>query len=175
MEALNQLTPDERAVLLNAPVWATVLVGAADGKLDSEERFWSEKMVRARSYAGRNELHEYYQQVDEHFNDKLNAELNQLPAGVAERQAVLSSKLEQLNAILPKLNPEIAYSLYKGLLGLAKETAKASGGFLRIGAISASQYEWVKLPMIHAVAKPAHYHENEPDDPDENIWGGKED
>lgn len=154
MEVFSQLNADEQEVLLNAPVWVAILIGAADGKMDAEERNWSGKLMHTRSYAGLEELQEYYKEVSERFDGKLDAELSYLPTDAASRESVLSSNLEKLNAIFPKLSPEIAYSLYKGLLGLAEETAKASGGFLRIGAVSAAEYELVKLPMIQAVEKP---------------------
>lgn len=156
MEVFSQLNADEQAVLLNAPVWTAILIGAADGKMDAEERSWSAKLMHTRSYAGLDELKDYYKEVFERFDAKLDEELGFLPADAASRESILSENLEKLNEIYPKLAPEIAYTLYKGLLGLAEETAKASGGFLRIGAVSAAEYELVKLPMIAPVENPDH-------------------
>jgi hypothetical protein len=39
---------------------------------------------------------------------------------------------------------------------LAEETAKASGGFLRIGAIAPEEEVWMSLPMLTPIAAPAH-------------------
>ncbi|MCY7330628.1 MAG: hypothetical protein LH618_18900, partial [Saprospiraceae bacterium] len=52
------------------------------------------------------------------------------------------------NTIFPKLEPKLAADIYKGFLGLAEETAEASGGFLRLGAISVEERQWINLPML---------------------------
>jgi hypothetical protein len=79
--------------------------------------------------------------------------------------------LEKLNPILAKLDAEVAYLLYHGLLSLAKEVAKASGGFLRIGAVSAAEYVLVELPMLTPIEAPEGM--VAPVDHDANIWGEK--
>jgi len=63
--------------------------------------------------------------------------------------------------------------LYRSFVGLAKEAAVASGGFLRIGAISPEESQWVTLPMITPVERPEDYvNPNEGDAWDEK---GRED
>ncbi len=154
MDIFSKLSTEEIEALKAAPALVTILIGAADGKLDGEERTWSEKLVRTRSYAGQEELQEFYGSISEGFWVRIQHEMSILPTDAADRNDVLSERLSQLDPILAKLDHEVAYGLYKGLLGLAAETAKASGGFLRIGAISASEHEWVKLPMIAPIEGP---------------------
>ena len=64
------------------------------------------------------------------------------------RSAELAEKIAAANPILAKLDIELAATLYKSYAVLAKETAKASGGFLRIGAVSAAEHRWTHLPML---------------------------
>lgn len=154
MNIFNGLSKEEIEKLHEAPALVTILIGASDGKLDGEERTWSEKLLRARGYSGIPELQEYYRTVSESFWVDLQHELAALPAGIEERNEIISDRLAGLNPILAKLEPEIAYGLHKGLLGLAEETAKASGGFLRIGAISAKEHILVTLPMLTPIEKP---------------------
>ena len=137
--------------LLDAPVQIAVLIGAADGELDREELRWADKMMENRSFAGVKMLRPYYDTANDGFYDRMKSTLADLPQDTAERNERLSEQLAQLNAIFSKLEPVLAGQLYKSYLGLAEETARASGGFLRIGAVSAAEHRWVKLPMITAV------------------------
>jgi hypothetical protein len=170
MDIFRKLSQEEIEVLTAAPALVTILVGAADGKLDGEERSWSEKLVRARSYAGQAALQDYYRAIAEGFWVKIQHEMSILPTDTDERSAVLSDRLGQLNPILAKLDHDLAYGLYKGLFGLAAETAKASGGFLRMGSVSSDEHEWVKLPMITPIKAPEG-HEEDKNAFDQNIWG----
>ncbi|MBL7828668.1 MAG: hypothetical protein JNJ57_18685 [Saprospiraceae bacterium] len=173
MEPFKQLTQESLEKLLDAPALVTILIGASDNNLDGEERTWSEKLLRARSFSGRPELQDYYRVVAESFWVKLQHELNSLPVDVSKRNEEIKRRLSELNPILSSLDHKIAYLIYKGLIGLAEETAKASGGFLRIGAVSTPEYEWVKLPMIKAIAQPKDFSPDDPDRFDANIWGEK--
>jgi hypothetical protein len=151
-EALSKAEID---ALVEAPALITVLVGAADGELDREERTWSERLLRSRTYNNPRELNEFYRVVVESFWVRVQAEMAHLPSDVAQRNAEISERLARLNPILAKLEPRLAADLYKGFMGLAEETAEASGGFLRIGAISKTEAQWVKLPMLDPIAAPA--------------------
>jgi hypothetical protein len=157
LEGFSHLSTAELDALLIAPVRITILVGAADGELDREERRWTNRLVDARSYAKPRELNDYYRVVAAGFLEKVDAEMTHLPEDTSLRNARLNELLQGLNPVLAKLEPTIAYDLYRSFLGLAKEAAVASGGFLRIGAISPEESQWVKLPMIVPVDRPEDY------------------
>lgn len=151
IEGFQRLQKEEIDALVEAPALITILVGAADGELDSEERTWSERLLRTRTYNKPKELNEFYRVVVEGFWAKIQSEIAHLPTDMQTRNRELSERLSRLNPILAKLDIELAADLYKGFVGLAEETAKASGGFLRIGAIGFEESKWVKLPMLTPV------------------------
>ncbi len=150
----ENLSKEEIDTLVEAPALITILVGAADGELDKEERVWSERLLRSRTYNNPKTLNEFYRVVVEGFWLKVHSEMAHLPQDPDTRNAEISTRLERLNPILAKLDIQLAADLYKGFLGLAEETAEASGGFLRLGAISAVEARWVKLPMLTPVVAP---------------------
>lgn len=154
IEGFQNLTNAEIDTLVEAPVLVVVLVGAADDKLDREERTWSERLLRSRTYNKPKELNEFYRVVVENFWEKVQGEIARLPDEVEIRNKNLRERLARLNPILAKLDLELAADLYKGFAGLAEETAKASGGFLRIGAISREESKWVDLPMLTPIIAP---------------------
>lgn len=168
MKHFESLSAEELALLEDAPALITILVGGADGELDREERTWSERLIRSRTYNKPSELNEFYMHVAEQFWAKMNSFMNELPQSVAERSAILEDRLKKVNPILAKLSPEIAYQLYKGSLALAQETAKSSGGFLRIGAVNNMEKNWMELPMIKPIPQPENWN------PEQDDWSENE-
>lgn len=154
IEGFKQLSPEDLDKLIDVPALITILVGAADGNLDQEERDWSERLLRSRTYNDPHVLNEFYRVAAEVFWVKVNSFLAELPRDPETRNTLISERLAALNPILASLDAEIGAALYKGFVGLAQETAKASGGFLRIGAVSPEEARWVKLPMLTPVAAP---------------------
>jgi hypothetical protein len=154
IDGFQGLNATEIDALVEAPILITILVGAADGALDREERYWAERLMRTRTYSRPRALHDYYRVVATSFLDKVDAKMRELPTDAAKRNEIIAHQLTRLNEILPRLEPHLGSDLYRSFTGLAEETAEASGGFLRIGAISAAEAEWYKLPMIQPVARP---------------------
>ncbi len=148
IEGFEHLESDEFDNLLDAPALITILVGAADGELDREERTWSERLLRSRTYNRPKQLNEFYRVVVEGFWVKVNGFMAELPTDPEVRGQEISRRLTKLNGVFQKLDLQLSADLYKGFLGLAEETAEASGGFLRMGAISVEERQWIKLPML---------------------------
>lgn len=154
LEGFRHLTPAEIDALVDAPVLITILVGAADGELDREERYWADRLTQARTYARPKDLNDYYRVVSQGFLDKVDQKMATLPTDTGQRNEQIKVTLEELNPILDSLEIHLAADLYKSYVGLAEETAAASGGFLRIGAISAEEARWVDLPMLTPIIAP---------------------
>ncbi|MBK8557587.1 MAG: hypothetical protein IPL65_18365 [Lewinellaceae bacterium] len=154
LEGFEHLSSQELDALMEAPVLITVLIGAADGNLDRDERHWSDRLVQVKTYSKPQYVTAYYKVVAENFLQKVDQAIAALPEGVEERSALIKSKLEALNPVLAKLEGHLGATLYKSYVGLAAETAKASGGVFRIGAISAAEYQWIELPMLTPIEMP---------------------
>jgi hypothetical protein len=154
LEGFDRLTSAELDALLEAPVLIAALVGAADGEFDREERSWTDRLMFSRTYNKPKHLNEFYSVVSNDFLPKVDAALERFPQEADDRNRVISDRLTLINPILAKLGEPLGADLYESFVGLAKETAKASGGFLRFGAINAKEAPWVKLPMLTPVVGP---------------------
>ncbi|MDX2133854.1 MAG: hypothetical protein SFV52_03685 [Saprospiraceae bacterium] len=154
LEGFEILSASELDALIQAPVLITILVAGADGDIDREERFWTDRLMQTRTYSRPKVLNDFYRVVAAGFLEKLDKELETLPTDPTLRSVHLSEELKGLNAILAKLDPFLAADLYKSYRGLAREAAVSSGGFLRFGAVSEAEAEWMTLPMIRPVLKP---------------------
>lgn len=166
LEGFQHLSKEEIDTLMQAPVQITALVAGADGEIDPEERNWTDRLMRARTYSQPNLLQEYYRVVSDGFLEKVDKLMDVLPDDTEARNTQLAEQLEAINPIMAKLDPDTGSALYKSFVVLAKEAAKASGGFLRIGAVSAAEHQWVKLPMLTPIT-------HEEDDLDA-IWDEEE-
>jgi hypothetical protein len=148
LEGFTHLQAFELDILLEAPVLITILVGAADNELDREERVWSERLMKVRTYSKPGIVADFYRVAAADFQEKVDDTLEKLPEDLNLRSDYLQHRLASVDHILNKLDPALAADLYKSFRGLAHETAQASGGFLRIGATSAAEAKWVNLPML---------------------------
>ncbi|MEO1624252.1 MAG: hypothetical protein AAFV25_03775 [Bacteroidota bacterium] len=155
------LEQEEVDLMYNSFALITLLIGGADGKLDEDEQNWAAKITHIRSFTNEDSLKDFYQEVNDKYQEKLNKLSEGLPADTEARNQSLSDQLSGLNAILAKLEEVFAARLYRDMRSFAKQVAKASGGFLSIGSISKAEKAWIELPMITPVVS-----ENLPDAPD---------
>ena len=147
-DIFKSLLPEEYDQLKNAIPLITILVGGADGDLDSQERSWAEKVTNIRSYSLPEEYRGYYTAIGESFTAELDRLIAELPENVSERQMEISRRLTPLNDILAKLENKVAAAMYDELKTFAKHVARASGGILKMWSISAEEKRWIDLPMI---------------------------
>ena len=150
----KKLDAYEKQLLYEAIPLITVLIACADGEMTHQERNWSEKVTRIRSYSYHESLRPFYLNVGKDYQEKLDHWLKVLPLNVDRRTEIISAKLSQLNKILPKLDKKFAWLYYTSLLSFAKHVAKATGGFLGIASINYKEHKLLGLDMINPVKLP---------------------
>jgi hypothetical protein len=153
-ENFQRLTVAEYNQLKDAISLITVLIAGADGNVNKEELDWAAKVTKIRSYQMKEEMKDFFREVGLNYSEKLNMYFETLPASVEERTKVISGKLYQLNPVLEKLDPMVAYRMYKSYISFAEHVAKASGGVLGFFNVNSKEAELVKLPMIKEVVNP---------------------
>jgi len=146
-----KLSSQEFNNLTDAIPLITLLIAGADGQYNPEETAWAEKLTRIRSFKNHASLHEYYNQVGMIFDRRIKELKAELPGNVSDRTEAISSKLEVLNDIFPKLSGKFARRLYKDFVTFAKHVAKSSGGFLSFGSITANEAKLIGLHMIDPI------------------------
>jgi hypothetical protein len=145
------ISSEEYEDLKNAVSWITVLIAGADGKIDTTEIEWAQKLTQIRSFSIPSELVNYYKDVGVDFHERLHSIIESVPENVQEREEILTNKLAGLNPILAKLENHIGAEMYNSLRTFAKHVAKASGGFMRFFSISHEERNLMNLPMIHPI------------------------
>ncbi|MBN4081679.1 hypothetical protein JYU23_00960 [bacterium AH-315-C07] len=152
IQQFSNLSEQEIDLMLNVPVLITILIAGADNDIDQDEQSWAKKLTTYRQFTEKPVLQEYYREVNQNFEANLNkfvSYIESFPSEAGERNPQISSELEKLNEILPKLEPEFSLTFYESIKSLAKHIAEASGGVLGFGSISPEEKEWVDLVMVN--------------------------
>ncbi len=148
----NGISEQEYNQLKDTISLITVLIAGADGTIDSKEKDWAEKVTNIRSYSLPEGLREFYLEVGEDFQERLDKFIEKYEGEVDLRNKQIAEKLSELNEIFPKIEDrEAAIALYESFISFAKHVARASGGFLNWGSISHEEDQLIGLEMIHPV------------------------
>ena len=149
----KNLSEEEARSLIDAPVLVSLLIAGADEEVDEKEKDKSIKIAHFRAQNPESILKDYYAEVDKYFEQSFSQYMESLPKDSSSRNHFISSRLEKLNEILPKLDNEFACEFYKSLVSYAKRVAEASGGVLGYGSVNAAESEWMDLKMINPPVK----------------------
>jgi hypothetical protein len=147
----EHLSSKEKELMYDAVPLITILIGYADGELSHQERIWPEKITKIRGYSYHESLQEFYTNVGENYQEKIDEFLEKLPLNAERRTSTISDYLSQLNDVLPKLEEVFAWRYYKSLLSFAKHVARSDGGFLGWSAISEAERKYIGLDMINPI------------------------
>lgn len=147
---LRNLNDAEKAALANGPIWVGILIGCADGEMNTKEIERIEEVIRTKTFSEQNDVHYLYKELtNENLKAKIEVEFDGLGGSAEEKADKATANLEGLNSLLAKVNSTYAAQYRDSLHDIAVEVAKAAGGILGIGSISSDEKELLDLPMIN--------------------------
>ena len=146
--SLSQLSTEEVNLVLNTPALVSLLIGGADNNFDNEEKERAKKIVAFRKTTGDPLLFEYFNLVEETFENEIQILSERYSGDVLERNSKITEELVKLNEVLPKMDHNYANALLQNWRTLAKGVAEASGGFLGMFEESSEEAHLVGLKMI---------------------------
>jgi len=149
VKEFENLREDEIQVMLNAPVYVSILIAGADGKIDKNERKEAIEVARSKQSRAREQLVEFYKMVGESFEERFNKFIDGLPEDVKDRNKDIEQELRKLNFILPKIDRPFAIKFYASLKDLAKKIAESSGGILGYLSVSYEEQTLMDLKMVN--------------------------
>ena len=135
-------------MVLNTPALVSLLIGGADNNFDNEEKERAKKIVAFRKTTGDPLLFEYFNLVEETFENEIQILSERYSGDALERNSKITEELVKLNEILPKMDHNYANALLQNWRTLAKGVAEASGGFLGMFEESSEEAHLVGLKMI---------------------------
>ncbi len=149
IKEFEKLREDEIQVLLDAPVYVSILIAGADGNIDKSERKEAIGVARAKQSRAREQLVDFYKVISEKFESRFNELIDSLPDDTEERNKAITMELRKLNFILPKIEKNWSIKFYASLKDLGKKIAEASGGVLGYLSVSYEEAKFMELKMIN--------------------------
>jgi hypothetical protein len=146
---LENLTEEDRALVLQTPALIAVLISGADNEYAEKEEAQAFKAVHFRSFEGDELLFDYFTAVNHSFESAVSHIKQKYDGDAAARTEAISAELSNLNSILPKIDRIYAHSLLKSWRSLASSIAKAEGGVLGFASVSYAESQLIGLEMIN--------------------------
>lgn len=148
LNEFTSLSQAEKDLILHAPLYVSVLIAGADGNINTDEKNRILELIHTKTFSERYELRELYKELDHDAAAELRQIIATVPNNTEERNSWLSDKIAGLNKIFPKVDHAFAVQLYNSLRQFASYVAHADGGWWGIGAVTASEKDLIKLPML---------------------------
>ena len=131
---LNELTEQEREVLILAPVYAALMGALKDGNISRGEEKDAVNLAHFRTVTSAPILRDYYLQVEKSFEQNMRLVEERLPDNLEESKNLIQLELLRMEAISKKLDLEFAQELSSSLRSFSEHVAKekdVSQGWLR--------------------------------------------
>lgn len=148
---IEHLTPEERQLIMDAPLLISTLVAGADGEFLPEEISKAVKIIHIKTYSETRDISGVYKAIAAHSEAYIDELIESLPANTDERNRLLVDRLKGLNGIFPKLDDDFAHDLLSSLRELAYYVSQA--GDLGIGMRTEQEKEMAKLPFLSVSGK----------------------
>jgi hypothetical protein len=145
---LARLTPSESDLVLRAPLLVCILIAGADNDIDRKEIRKAIDLANKKQKKADSHLIEFYKVVGEDFEDKLKILIQSYPYEATQRNPLITMDLQELNAVLLKVDRLIAVEFYQSLREISQKIAESSGGLLGLKSIGNEEAKYVNLPMI---------------------------
>ena len=120
------LTPEERTLLLKAPVIVSVLALSSFKEISKAQKDEAVKLAHMKTFTELDLLLPYYEEVDEHFKKDLDGYIEQFFPFTAENCIAIKEEMNRVDKIIDKLDRLYAGLLRKSLAGYARHINNAT-------------------------------------------------
>jgi len=146
---IQELSQEHQEILFRMPALVSVLIGVADGDMDSNEESRAKRAVHFRQSIGDPLLFDYFAQVEKQLDRDL-AVYEDISRNIPseDRVSYISDEIAQINDVLPLLDEKLATAIVKNLRSLAMGIATTSGGIIGVGA-GYTESDLAQLTMIN--------------------------
>ncbi|MDG1276137.1 MAG: hypothetical protein P8O16_02575 [Algoriphagus sp.] len=111
----KNLSKREYQLLLNFPVYVSLLAANTDGKMDNAEKLSAIEFAHIKSYSCDPLLADFFQEVDKSFEKTLQELNNSLPQSKAKRDVAIKAELLKIESLVSKLEPETIAVIHKSM------------------------------------------------------------
>lgn len=146
---LQNLTEEERQLVLDAPILVAILIGGSDNDYDEEEITRTIELINTKTFSETADLRELYKELDKAAEERLMTLCDNLPEDVLVREKQLSERLAKLNDVFPKMERKYSLHFYNSLKDFAVHVANASGSAFGTDNIGDREKNLLGLDMLN--------------------------
>lgn len=121
----KNLSIREYELLLKFPAYVSLLAANSDGEMDNAEILAATHFTHVKTYSCNPLLIEFFKEVDSSFERTLHELNNSLPEGKANRDAIIKTKLLNIEKIVLKLAPENAAIVHQSMRTFKEHISRA--------------------------------------------------
>jgi hypothetical protein len=122
---LKNLSIREYELLLKFPAYVSLLAANSDGEMDGTEELAAIHFTHVKTFSCNPLLLEFFKEVDSSFERTLHELNNSLPEGKVNRDAIIKSKLLNIEKIVMKLAPENAAIVHQSMKSFKEHISRA--------------------------------------------------
>ncbi|MEO6902773.1 MAG: hypothetical protein ABI315_06425 [Bacteroidia bacterium] len=130
MEQFNNLSQQEKSMLLKFPAWISLLATNSDTEIDKTEMKEALHFTHIKTFSCDPLLTDFYKEAEKVFISNIVELDKSLPKGREERKFVISKELKKLEPILDKLGKEFALIMHKSMQSYINHVSKARNNVL---------------------------------------------
>ncbi len=126
----QKLTPKEQSLLFSAPAIVSILAASATGEINEWGKADAIRLAHIKTFSAHPMLIQYYQEVEKDFERNFEYLVKVYSPFNDSSRELLGIKVEKINAVLEKLDPEFAVTLHTSLSAYADHVKKAYKGLV---------------------------------------------
>jgi len=149
MSPFENLSEQEKSMLVDAPLWVAMWVGLADNDFDQNEQIKAVKTLSIKTFSEAPDIAVVYQKI-ENPADRLLQLFDALPHENDAKKEFIQQQLEAVGAILKSLEPAFASALFKSFRNVGVHVANSSGGLMGMGNMAEDE----KMALALSFMKP---------------------
>lgn len=130
MKLFEDLSQNEKNLLLKYPAYISLLAANAHGEFDETEKKVSTELTHIKTFSCEPLLCPYYKEVEKEFEKNIRELDDKLPKDKAKREAAIRHELTKLESILHMLDNDFVTAMHKSLNSYIKHVSKAHNNVL---------------------------------------------
>lgn len=125
MNTFTTISEYERNLLLDYPIYISLLAANKDGEFDEKEKKAALELYKTKMHASNPLLDEYYSASEKDFENRLIKMDEKLPKDRITRDNVINKELEYLSNVLYKLDQTYSEALIQSMKSFQEHVSKA--------------------------------------------------
>lgn len=130
MKNFENLSQEDRNLLLKAPVYVSILAAGNNHDLGDAQKADAIQLAHLKTFTSNSILSNYYKEVDKTFKNNFDHIISEFLPINEEKRKIIMLKLDEINKIISKLDTNFGIELHKSLSDYSEHVKKSNHSVL---------------------------------------------